>query len=78
MLVADTVTNFLVFAPVQILTQGGPQGSTNLIMNEIYTRAFISDDLGSASAATVILVAIVLVVVLVQFRLMRVQGESGS
>ena len=77
-LVADTVTNFLVFAPVQILTQGGPQGSTNLIMNEIYTRAFISDDLGSASAATVILVAIVLVVVLVQFRLMRVQGESGS
>ncbi len=76
-LVANTVANFLVFAPIQILTQGGPQGSTNLIMNEIYTRAFISDDIGSASAATVILVAIVLSVVLVQFRMMRTPGDKG-
>ncbi|NLS01729.1 sugar ABC transporter permease [Rhizobium sp. P38BS-XIX] len=70
-LVANTVANFLVFAPVQILTQGGPEGSTDLIMNEIYTRAFISDDPSSAAAATVVLVAVVLVVVLIQFRLMR-------
>lgn len=69
-LVADTVANFLVFAPVQILTQGGPQGSTDLIMNEIYTRAFINGDPGSASAATVVLVLLVLVIVLIQFRLM--------
>ncbi len=76
-LVANTVANFLVFAPIQILTQGGPQGSTNLIMNEIYTQAFISDDIGSAMAATVVLVSIVLIVVLIQFRLMRTQGDKG-
>jgi multiple sugar transport system permease protein len=70
-LVANTVSNFLVFAPVQILTKGGPQGSTNLIMNEIYTRAFISSDPGSASAATVVLVTLVLVIVFIQFRMMR-------
>ncbi|WEK50808.1 MAG: sugar ABC transporter permease [Candidatus Kaistia colombiensis] len=35
-LVADTVANFLVFAPVQILTGGGPEETTNLIMSEIY------------------------------------------
>jgi multiple sugar transport system permease protein len=70
-LVANTVANFLVFAPVQILTKGGPQGSTNLIMNEIYTRAFISSDPGSASAATVVLVSLVLVIVFIQFRMMR-------
>ncbi|TPF74482.1 sugar ABC transporter permease [Brucella gallinifaecis] len=70
-LVANTVANFLVFAPVQILTQGGPQGSTNLIMNEIYTRAFIADDPSSAAAATIILVSVVLLVVLFQFRMMR-------
>lgn len=70
-LVANTVANFLVFAPVQILTKGGPQGSTNLIMNEIYTRAFISSDPGSASAATVVLVTLVLVIVFIQFRMMR-------
>lgn len=70
-LVANTVANFLVFAPVQILTKGGPQGSTNLIMNEIYTRAFIAGDPSSASAATVVLVALVLIIVTIQFRLMR-------
>lgn len=76
-LVADTVANFLVFAPVQILTKGGPQGSTNLIMNEVYTRAFQQGDRGSASAATVVLVALVLVVVLLQFRLMNDKGGEA-
>lgn len=70
-LVANTVANFLVFAPVQILTKGGPQASTNLIMNEIYTRAFVASDPSSASAATVVLVALVVVIVTIQFRLMR-------
>jgi multiple sugar transport system permease protein len=69
-LVADTVSNFLVFAPVNILTNGGPSGSTDLIMNEIYTSAFINGDPGSASAGTIVLVALVLIIVLVQFRLM--------
>jgi multiple sugar transport system permease protein len=73
-LVANTVANFLVFAPVQILTKGGPQGSTNLIMNEIYQRAFLTGDRGSAAAATVILVLIVLVVVSIQFRMMSDPG----
>ena len=76
-LVANTVANFLVFAPVQILTSGGPQGSTNLIMNEIYTRAFVSGDRSSAMAATVVLVMAVLVVVLVQFRMMRTEEAKG-
>jgi multiple sugar transport system permease protein len=74
-LVADTVANFLVFAPVQILTYGGPQGSTDLIMNEIYTRAFINSDPGSAAAATVVLVALVLVIVLIQFRMMSDKAD---
>ena len=74
-LVANTVANFLVFAPVQILTKGGPQGATDLIMNEIYTRAFISGDTSSAAAASVVLVLVTLVVVGVQFRLMTPQGE---
>ncbi len=75
-LVADTVANFLVFAPVQILTQGGPQQSTDLIMNEIYTQAFVINDTGSASAATVVLVAVVLLVVVIQFRMMEREHHS--
>ena len=69
-LVADTVANFLVFAPVQILTKGGPQGSTNLIMNDIYTRGFLSGDMRGAAAETGILVAIVVIIVAIQFRMM--------
>lgn len=75
-LVADTVANFLIFAPVQILTKGGPQGATNLIMNDIYTRAFEQGDRGSAAAATVVLVLLVLVIVSVQFRLMHDSREA--
>jgi len=70
-LVANTVANFLVFAPVQILTKGGPQGSTDLIMFQIYDRAFTMGDTPSAYAATVVLVSIVLVVVILQFRMME-------
>ena len=69
-LVANTVANFLVFAPVQILTKGGPQGATDLIMNEIYTRAFVSGDTSSAAAASVVLVLVTVLVVAIQFRLM--------
>ncbi len=75
-LVANTVANFLVFAPVQILTQGGPQGSTNLIMNEIYSQGFVIGDAQSAAAATVVLVGFVLVVVLIQFRMMRTPEDE--
>jgi len=73
-LVADTVANFLVFAPVQILTGGGPEETTNLIMSEIFTRTFVYGDDKGGAAATVILVAVVLVVVLIQFRMMRGKG----
>jgi multiple sugar transport system permease protein len=76
-LVANTVANFLVFAPVQILTGGGPQGSTNLIMNEVYSQAFVLSDPASAAASTVILVVVALVVVTIQFRLMSNQEDPA-
>jgi multiple sugar transport system permease protein len=69
-LVADTISNLLVFAPVQILTNGGPNGRTDLIMNEVFDRAYNQSDLGSAAAGTVIVVVIALVIVLIQFRLL--------
>lgn len=70
-LVADTVSNFLVFAPVQILTKGGPEGSTNLLMHDIYNRAYSTNDVNTAQAEVVILVIITLIIVAVQFRLLR-------
>jgi ABC-type sugar transport system permease subunit len=68
-LVADTISNLLVFAPVNILTNGGPNGRTDLIMNNVFDRAYNQADLGAAAAATVVVVLIALAIVLVQFRL---------
>lgn len=70
-LVADTIANFLVFGPVQILTNGGPRHSTNFVMMEVYTRTFVYSDYAGGAAETVIVTAIVLVVVLIQFQLLR-------
>ncbi|WP_239513795.1 carbohydrate ABC transporter permease [Streptosporangium sp. 'caverna'] len=70
-LVADTVANFLVFAPPQILTKGGPDGSTNLLMYDLYNRAYALGDLNKAQAEVIILVLLALIVVAVQFRLLR-------
>jgi multiple sugar transport system permease protein len=68
-LVADTISNLLVFAPVNILTGGGPNGRTDLIMNDVFDRAYNEGDLGAAAAGTVVVVVIALAIVLVQFRL---------
>ena len=62
-LVADTTANFLLFAPVYILTHGGPQGSTDLLMYEAYRSGFIGLDVGRATSITTILLAILLLVV---------------
>lgn len=72
-LVANTVGNFLIFAPVQILTRGGPRGSTNLFMYEIYQQGFAFGDLSVASAGVVLLVLMMLVFVSVQFWLLRTE-----
>jgi multiple sugar transport system permease protein len=73
-LVADTVSNLLVFAPVHILTGGGPEGRTDLIMNDVFERAYTQADLGAAAAATLVVVALALAIVLIQFRLLPKEG----
>ena len=59
-LVANTTANFLLFAPVQIATEGGPQGSTNLLMYEAYKSAFVySNRQRQACIVTILLVIVV-------------------
>jgi multiple sugar transport system permease protein len=74
-LVADTVSNLLVFAPVQILTNGGPNGRTDLIMNDIFERAYTQGDVGAAAAGTLVVVLVALTIVVVQFRLLARGGK---
>jgi ABC-type sugar transport system permease subunit len=72
-LVADTIINFILFVPVFLLTKGGPQLSTHLIMFDVYRRAFVYGDYGSAAAMTSILLVIVIAVVMLEFSLLRAE-----
>jgi multiple sugar transport system permease protein len=70
-LVADTVANLLLFAPVQIITQGGPLNATNLAMYDIYNQALVNGATDVASAELMMLLVITVLVVIVEFRFLR-------
>ncbi len=70
-LVADTVANFLLFAPILLLTQGGPQLSTNLIMYETYRRGFVYGDINASAAMLSVMLLIVFTVIGFEFFLLR-------
>lgn len=69
--VADTVANFLLFAPMYILTKGGPENSTNVLMEESFNSAFVYSDPGRASAIVILLLILILLIIGLQFRLLR-------
>ena len=69
--VSVTVANMFLFAPMYILTNGGPRQSTNVLMLESYNSAFLYSDMGRASAIVVLLLLVTLLVIAVQFRLLR-------
>ncbi|CAN5317338.1 N/A [soil metagenome] len=69
-LVADTVANFVLFAPVQILTSGGPEKQSNFLMYDIFHKSYELSDPYTASAQLVVLLVIMIAIVVVQFRLL--------
>jgi multiple sugar transport system permease protein len=69
-LVADTVANFVLFAPVQILTSGGPEKQSNFLMYDIFHKSYELSDPYTASAQLVVLLIIMIAIVVVQFRLL--------
>ncbi len=68
--VADTTANLLLFAPMYMVTKGGPNSSTNVLMYEAYKSSFLFVDRGRATAVVTILLAVVALIVAMQFRLM--------
>lgn len=68
--VTVTIINaFQTFGQVDILTQGGPQNATNLMVYSIYREAFTNYQFGSASAQAIILFIIILLMTIIQFKL---------
>jgi multiple sugar transport system permease protein len=70
-LVANTVANFVLFVPVQLLTNGGPQNSTTLLMFDAYRTTYSYGSRNLGAAEVLILTLIMLFFVALQFRLLR-------
>ncbi|WP_221226582.1 carbohydrate ABC transporter permease [Paenibacillus baekrokdamisoli] len=70
LVVVNTVGSFQVFAPIYLLTSGGPNGATKTIGFLIYENAFKKFDFGVASAQAVILLILVMIIAVIQFRSM--------
>jgi len=69
------ISSFQVFVIFQVMTGGGPQNQTRSLTMEIYENAFRFQAMGWASAMSLILFAMVLIVTLVQFRVLRTDWE---
>jgi ABC-type sugar transport system permease subunit len=63
-----TITSFQTFGQVDLLTQGGPLRSTNLIVYSIFDTAFRSFDQGRAAAQAVVLFVILALLSYIQFQ----------
>lgn len=62
------IGSFQTFGQIDILTGGGPAGSTNIIVYSIYQEAFSYGNFGFASAQAIILFLVILIVTFIQFR----------
>ncbi|MES2105800.1 MAG: sn-glycerol-3-phosphate ABC transporter permease UgpA [Pseudomonadota bacterium] len=69
LLVVNIVYSFFdTFAIVEATTQGGPGKDTEILVFKVFNDGFKGGDLGSAAAQSVILMSIVIVLTVVQFK----------
>lgn len=70
-IVTNIINAFQGFGQINILTKGGPGQATNVIVYDIYRNAFMNYRYGFASAESVILFIIVMLLTIVMFKLRR-------
>lgn len=62
---------FGVFIQVMMITNGAPLGTTDVLLNYMYNRAFSDFEFGYASAISVIIGIVIMVITLLQKRLLK-------
>lgn len=70
-IVITSISSFQAFDLIYMMTQGGPENSTNVMVYSIYKYAFQYFDVGKASAVAYILFTIIFFLVLVQWKLRK-------
>jgi multiple sugar transport system permease protein len=77
-MVTSTIGAMQVFAPVYLMTKGGPEDTTDVVGYHIYREAWVQFNTGLAAAQSFILLAAIVVVAVFQFRLQRNQLRGYS
>jgi multiple sugar transport system permease protein len=72
-----TIWSLRRFDLIWLMTQGGPIGSTDTLVIELYRRAFVYRDLGLAAAVGMVGLAIALIVTLIYFRVSQRAEAAG-
>jgi sn-glycerol 3-phosphate transport system permease protein len=73
--VVSVLNSFQSFGQIHILTEGGPAGSTNTLVYNLYRDAFQNFQTGSASAQAVILFIIMLIATVIQFAVVKNRAD---
>jgi len=68
LVVTITYTLFDTFPVIHATTEGGPAQSTNILVYKVFNDGFIGLNLGSSAAQSVILMALVIGLTVIQFR----------
>jgi len=59
---------FETFGVIHMMTQGGPGGATNILVYKVYQDGFIGLDLGSSAAQSIVLMTLIIVITVLQFK----------
>jgi len=59
---------FETFGVIHTITSGGPQQATTILVYKVYSDGFVGQDLGSSAAQSVILLIVVSVLTVIQFK----------
>lgn len=74
-----TVTNGLrLFDLVWVMTQGGPGGASDVMTSYIYTKAFTNRDFGAGTAASVVLMAVMIGIMILKTLIQKAVARRES
>jgi multiple sugar transport system permease protein len=70
------ISTMRIFSQVYVMTNGGPAGSSSSVIHYIYTTAIVRQSMGYASAISILLFVMILVITVIQRLLIRERARG--
>jgi multiple sugar transport system permease protein len=70
------ISTMRIFSQVYVMTNGGPAGSSSSVIHHIYTTAIVRQSMGYASAISILLFLMILVITVIQRLLIRERARG--